>query len=348
MRALCFLGADFHVISNSSNGVSVASEALGASRQAVQHAAARVSAVVVRTPMVRHAALSARWQCDVWMKLECLQITGSYKIRGAFNKIAGLPPEARRRGVVAASAGNHAQGVAYAARFHAISSQSVVVMPEGASDYKFQRTARYGVKTVRHGATIEDARQWAAEQAARTGRVLVEPFDDWNVIAGAGSVALEIEEELPDVDLLIAPVGGGGLIAGLAAATTSRARWRPVRLLGVESTGAACALLALEHGRPVSLAHPPRTVADGIAVGRIGDRPFTVIRRGVRDGTLQIVAVDDEAILSCVADAGRLGLTVEPAGAAGLAALEQRTLPFLRPGLTVVVVVTGANAAGNS
>jgi threonine dehydratase len=279
----------------------------------------------------------ARWLAGlvggpVFLKCENLQRAGSFKIRGAYTRISRLSPEERARGVVAASAGNHAQGVALAATTLGI--RSTVFMPLGAPLPKLSATKAYGAEVLQVGHSIDDALLSAMAFAAETGAVLIHPFDHVDVVAGQGTVGLEILEQQPDVRTVVVCTGGGGLLAGIAVAVKSL---RPdVRVVGVQAEGAAAFPASLAAGRPIAL-QGMATMADGIAVGRPGDVPFALVQRYVDE----IRTVDEEALaraqLLCLE---RAKLVIEPAGAAGLAAVLADPTAFEPP---VVIVLSGGN-----
>ncbi len=296
--------------------------------------AARVllDGVARTTPMEGSRALSERVGGPVWLKCENLQRTGSFKIRGAYVRIARLTDEERSRGVVAASAGNHAQGVALAASL--LGTQATVFMPLAAPLPKIAATRAYGATVQLEGATVDEALRAAALASERTGAVLIHPFDHADVIAGQGTVGLEILEQCPDVRTIVVCTGGGGLISGIAAAVK---QLRPdVLVIGAQASGAASFPPSLAAGRPTALASMA-TMADGIAVGRPGDVTFA----HVRDLVDRVVTVDDDALSrALLLTLERAKLVVEPAGAAGLAAVMEDPTAFAPP---VVVVLSGGN-----
>ncbi|MDV7246532.1 MULTISPECIES: threonine ammonia-lyase [Rhodococcus] len=299
-------------------------------------AARRLLAPVMRrTPVIASRALSERCGHEVSLKCENLQRTGSFKPRGAYYRIANLAEEERASGVVAASAGNHAQGVAWAATDLGIAS--TVFMPTGAPLPKLVATKAYGATVHLTGDTVDDALVAAKEFAAETGAVLIHPFDHVDIVAGQGTVGLEILEQEPDVGTIVVPTGGGGLIAGIAAAVSEL---RPdVRIIGVQAEQAAAWPASLAEGRPVPLANMS-TMADGIAVGRPGDVPFAHV--GTQVDAIVTVSEDalSRALLLCLE---RAKLIVEPAGAAAVAALISCAQAEL--GLTgkVCAVLSGGN-----
>jgi threonine dehydratase len=275
------------------------------------------------TPLVPAPALGRRTGADVWLKLENLQRTGSFKTRGAYYRISRLTEAERANGVVAASAGNHAQGVALSASLLGI--KSTVFMPEGAPIPKIRATQGYGADVVFHGQYLDQALVAAREFADRTGAVLIHPFDHVDIVAGQGTCGLEILEQVPDVKTVVVPTGGGGLLAGIAIAVKSK---RPdVRLVGVQAAGAAAYPPSLAGGHPVQL-EQMRTIADGIAVGRPGDIPFHAVQEYVDD----MLTVSEEQLSRAVlAVAERAKQVVEPAGAAGVAAFLDDATRFATP-----------------
>ncbi|MEU4416580.1 threonine ammonia-lyase [Nocardia salmonicida] len=299
----------------------------------IEEAARLLEPVIRRTPIVGSRVLSERAGTQVLLKCENLQRTGSFKPRGAYNRIAHLPAADRARGVVAASAGNHAQGVAWAASELGIAS--TVFMPVGASLPKLVATRAYGADVHLVGDTIDESLVAAQEFADRTGATLIHPFDHPDIVAGQATVALEILEQAPDVGTVVVPTGGGGLLAGVAVALHALAP--KVRVIGVQAAEAAAWPDSLAAGRPVRV---PRmsTMADGIAVGLPGAVPFVHIAELVSE----IVTVDEDALsralLLCLE---RAKLVVEPAGAAGVAAVLASALQDL-PG-PVVTILSGGN-----
>nr|WP_227457828.1 threonine ammonia-lyase [Mycobacteroides chelonae] len=288
-----------------------------------------------RTPVVAFRALSERCGHEVRLKCENLQRTGSFKPRGAYNRISLLPDDQRVNGVVAASAGNHAQGVAWAATTLGIAS--TVFMPVGAALPKIVATRAYGATVHLTGTTIDEALLAATEFAAETGAVLIHPFDHRDVVAGQATVGLEILEQLPDVGTIVVPAGGGGLVAGIAAVVKAA---RPeVRIIAVQAAGAAAWPVSLQAGHPVAL-ESMETMADGIAVGKPGAVPFEHVAALVDD----VVTVSEEALsrglLLCLE---RAKLVVEPAGAAAVAALLTLSAEELDLRGPVCAVLSGGN-----
>jgi threonine dehydratase len=299
----------------------------------VKKAAGLIADRVLRTPLIYSQSLSRQFGADVYLKLENLQLTGSFKIRGALYKLLSMKAAIPPAGVVAASAGNHAQGVALAAREAGV--EATIVMPQWASITKQEATRGYGGKVVIAGGSVEESIE-KAEELAREGRMLIHPFDDWDVMAGQGTVALEIFQDLDGVDMLLVPVGGGGLVSGIAAVT--RGLKPDATLVGVQSAACPAALAALEKGRVTRIdARSP--LADGISVKQIGERNFEMIRRCVD----RVVAVDEEQIAAAMLLLlERRKILAEGAGAAPLAALMGGALEVPRGG-RVVLLVSGGN-----
>ncbi len=284
------------------------------------------------TPMQSSRWLNALTGQQIVIKCENLQRTGSFKIRGAYLRISKLSAEERSRGVVAASAGNHAQGVALAAQLLGI--KATVFMPNGAPIPKEKATRAYGAHVEFVGTTIDECLVAAKEFEAKTGAVLIHPFDHVDIVAGQGTCGLEILDQAPDAATVIVPTGGGGFIAGIAIAIKSE---RPdVRVVGVQAESAAAYPASLEAGRPVPL-KAMATMADGIAVGCPGEVPFAAIQANVDE----IRTVSEESLSTAVlALLERAKMVVEPAGAAAVAALMDSPLEFRGP---VVVVLSGGN-----
>ncbi|MDX1659390.1 MAG: threonine ammonia-lyase [Nitriliruptorales bacterium] len=280
---------------------------------AVEEARARLDGVLQRTPIESSRVLSEHVDAPVWLKCENLQRTGSFKLRGAYNRIARLSDDERERGVVAASAGNHAQGVALAAALQHVSA--TVFMPVQAPLPKVEATAAYGAEVRLEGGVFDDTLAVAQEFAEAEGRVFIHPFDHVDVIAGQGTLGLELLDDVPDLGSVLVPVGGGGLISGIAVAL--RARRPDVRIIGVQAAGAAAVPPSLAAGEPTLAPHVD-TIADGIAVKRPGELTLAHVRELVDE----VVTVDDATIARAVVLLlERAKLVVEPAGAAGVAAL---------------------------
>ena len=297
-------------------------------------AAERILEGVVRpTPLEYSRALSAKVGADVYLKCENLQRAGSFKIRGAYTRMARLSAEEKARGVVAASAGNHAQGVALAAQLLGIRSK--VYMPHGAPMPKISATKAYGAEIEFVGTTVDDCLVAAREFEARTGAVLIHPFDHPDIVAGQGTCGLEILEQCPEVRTVVVSAGGGGLLAGIATAV--RALRPDVKVVGVQAEEAAAYPASLAAGHPVALERMS-TMADGIAVGRPGDVPFAVIEQLVDEVVTVSEASLSRALLFLLE---RAKLVVEPAGAAAVARLMDPSAPRLEG--PVVAVLSGGN-----
>lgn len=302
----------------------------------VEDAARTLAGVIAATPLDRSQYLSDVLGAPVHLKLENLQRTGSFKIRGATYRLSRLTAEERARGVVAASAGNHAQGVALAAK--ALGIRATIFMPLGVPVPKLLATRGYGADVVLEGATVETPLRLAAEFAERTGAVFIHPFDHPDIIAGQGTLGLEIMDELPEADTIVLGIGGGGLIAGVAAAAKARAReqGREVRIIGVQAENAAAYPSSLEAGTPREVETRP-TIADGIAVARPGDLPFEIIR----DLVDEVVTVsDDDIARALLVLLERAKQVVEPAGAVGVAAILAGKITATGP---TVAVLSGGN-----
>ena len=300
----------------------------------VEAARTRIASAIYTSPCVESIPLSELTGAHVWCKLDYLQRTGSFKERGARNALLLLPPARRVRGVVAASAGNHAQGLAYHGALLGI--PVTVVMPTFAPLVKVSNCRQFGATVVLHGADLGAARAHAEMIAARDELTFIHPFDNADVIAGQGTMALEILEQAPSVEAIVVPVGGGGLLAGIA--TVVEARKPSVRLVGVEPERAACLTAALAAGRPVTVALAP-TLADGLSVPLLGAQPFAILKRVVD----RVVTVDEAAIALAVLRLIELEKSVvEGAGATPLAAFLAGKLDDLR-GREVVLALCGGN-----
>jgi threonine dehydratase len=282
---------------------------------AIREAALRIGDSIYRTPCPYSARLSAATGQQVYLKLENLQMTGAYKERGALNKILLLTPEQRERGVIAASAGNHAQAVAYHATRRGI--RSTIVMPSVTPLVKVMATQNYGAEVVIYGANYDEACQRALALADERGLTFLHPFDDLAVIAGQGTIGLEILEQVPQLEAVIVPVGGGGLISGLACAIKEL---KPaVKVVGVQTARLPSMIAAMAHHGPVTLPSAA-TIADGIAVRRAGDLTFALVSKYVDE----MVTVEEEEIASAILTLlEREKMLAEGAGAAATAALLQ-------------------------
>ena len=301
-----------------------------------EHAREVVSRVARRTPMESSRFLADRLGVPVYLKCENLQRTGSYKLRGASNRIAALSDAERARGVVAASAGNHAQGVAYAARELGI--RATIFMPVGVALPKLDATRAYGADVVLSGDSIGETIEAAEAFAAQSGAVMIPPFDHPDVIAGQGTLGLEILEQAPDATTIVVPIGGGGLAAGIASAAKQQAAkdGRPLRIIGVQAENAAPYVASLAAGEPRQVPVVP-TIADGIAVYRPGELNFEIIR----DTIDEVVTVsEDDIARALLVLLERAKLVVEPAGAVAVAAMMTGAVRSDGP---VVAVLSGGN-----
>lgn len=299
----------------------------------IRDAAERLQGVVHRTPLLHSTALDERSGASVLLKAENLQRIGAFKIRGAYNAIASLSPEVRSRGIVAHSSGNHAQGVALAARL--LGAPATVVMPGSSSRVKVEGTKGYGATVVFCADSSDDRERVANQLIEKTGATLVPPFDHDEIIAGQGTAALEVIEDAPDIDCLVVPIGGGGLIAGCAVAAKSV---NPsVWVIGVETEPANDAQQSLRSGRIVKI-DPPHTIADGMRTQAIGVRNFEIMQKYVDD----IVTVTDDEVREAMRFLLlRMKTLAEPTGAVAPAAVMFRKLGFSaqRP----CAVISGGN-----
>ncbi len=297
----------------------------------IQAAAERISGAVVETPCDYSRTLSHLTGADVWLKFENLQFTGSFKERGALNRLQALDKTERARGVIAMSAGNHAQGVAYHAKQLGI--PAVIVMPEGTPFVKIENTRRLGAQVMVTGATLEDAAAAAHTRAKRDGLTFIHPYDDARVIAGQGTIALEMLMAVPDLEVLVIPIGGGGLISGIAIA--AKALKPDITVIGVQALRVPAAYNLIKQ---TDLPVLPDTLAEGIAVKAPGKLTLDIIAECVDD----IVLVDEPALESAVAKLIEIEKTVvEGAGAAGLAAVLSDRARFA--GKRVGLVLCGGN-----
>jgi threonine dehydratase len=298
-----------------------------------QDARARIASHITRTPLLGSRQLSDLTGFDVRLKAEMFQRVGSYKIRGPLNTFALMPDEQKRRGVVCSSAGNHAQGVALAARIHGM--RAVVCMASNATPAKVAATKGYGAEVVLHGTIWDEANEKAKELVRSEGLIYVHPFDDERLIAGQGTLGLEIVEDWPEVDAVIVPIGGGGLISGVAMAVKSH---NPrARVIGVESSDGPAMKASVEAGRLETI--DCRTIIDGLRVRRVGEINFSVVQRYVDE----IVTLPDREIFDAVIWVmERCKLVVEGAAAAPVAAL-LHGLVTLPPGAHVAAVLSGGN-----
>jgi threonine dehydratase len=300
----------------------------------VETAAARLGARVHRTPVLTSRALDEASGRRVFLKCENLQRAGSFKIRGALNKLLGLSPEERARGVVAFSSGNHAQGVALAARL--TGSRALILMPTDAPALKLAATRGYGAEVAFYDRQTEDREARARALVEETGRALVPPYDDPAIMAGQGTAALELLAEAPDLDALLGPVGGGGLMAGCG--TVARTLRPEIRVFGVEAESANDTWLSLRKGERVSIPPPP-TIADGIRNLSPGALTFPILRRCLTD----VLLVSEDEIRAAVRFLLlRTKLLVKPTGAVAVAAVLAGKLPA-PAGARVGVILSGGN-----
>ena len=291
----------------------------------------KLSKVLLKTSLIQSPIFSKEAGNEVYIKPENLQKTGSFKIRGAYNKITNLNDEEKKKGVIASSAGNHAQGVAYGAKESGI--KAVIVMPKSTPLIKVESTKQYGAEVVLHGDVYDDAFKKAKELEEKEGYIFVHPFDDEDVIYGQGTIALEILEELPETDIILVPVGGGGLISGIACA--AKILKPEIKIIGVEPEGAASAYEAIKEDKVIELKEA-NTIADGTAVKKIGNTTFEYIKKYVDE----IITVSDyelmEAFLLLVE---KHKIIAENSGILSLAALKK----LKEKNKKVVSVVSGGN-----
>ncbi|MEX2272529.1 MAG: threonine ammonia-lyase [Vicinamibacterales bacterium] len=289
---------------------------------------------VHHTPLLTSRTLSEKTGFDVRLKAELFQRTGSYKIRGPLNKFALLTPEQKARGVICSSAGNHAQGVALAARIHGINA--VVCMAENATPSKIEATRAYGAEVVLHGSIWDEANEKATQLVEEKGYTYVHPFDDMQLIQGQGTVGLEIHQDWPEIDVAVVPIGGGGLISGIALALKS---FNPsIRVIGVESSGAPGMKRSVEQGRLVTLDHVD-CIIDGLRVKRVGEKNFDI----VRDYVDEIVALPDKQIFEAVVWTMHYAKVVPEGAAAAPVAALLHGLVKATAGSKVVAVLSGGN-----
>ena len=299
--------------------------------EAFEEASAKVREVTQETKLVESPSFSAQCGNRVWLKPENMQRTGAYKVRGAYYKISTLTPEELSRGIITASAGNHAQGVAFAAT--RAGARSVVVMPETTPLIKVERTKGYGAEVVLHGDVYDEACDYALELAEREGLTFIHPFNDPTVATGQGTIAMEIVQELPLVDTILVPVGGGGLACGVA--TFAKLYNPKIRVIGVEPAGAPSLTAALEAGSPVKLPSA-NTIADGTAVLEVGDRVFPYLRDNLDD---VMTVPDDELVVAFLDMVENHKMIVENSGLLTVAALKHLPAENKR----VVSILSGGN-----
>lgn len=299
----------------------------------IRHAQELIAPHIIRTPLVHSPTISAMSGAEVYLKLETLQKAGSFKVRGATFKILSCPERCKEHGVVAASAGNHAQGVAIAAQIAGI--PATIVMPEWTSIAKQEATRGYGANVIIAGLTLEES-IGQAQVIAREGGLFIHPYDDEGVITGQGTIALEILQDLPDADMIVVPVGGGGLIAGIAVA--AKGLRAGISIIGAQAKACPSAYEALRQAEPVRV-DAGRTIADGIRVMQTGTETLPVLRELV--DTIALVSEEEiaDAMLLLME---RKHVIAEGAGATPLAALLNGSIP-VRPGSKVVLVISGGN-----
>lgn len=291
----------------------------------------KLSKILLKTSLIQSPIFSKEAGNEVYIKPENLQKTGSFKIRGAYNKITNLSDEEKKKGVIASSAGNHAQGVAYGAKESGI--KAVIVMPKSTPLIKVESTKQYGAEVVLHGDVYDDAFKKAKELEEKEGYIFVHPFDDEDVIHGQGTIALEILEELPETDIILVPIGGGGLISGIACA--AKILKPEIKIIGVEPDGAASAYEAIKEDKVVELKEA-NTIADGTAVKKIGNTTFEYIKKYVDE----IITVSDyELMESFLLLVEKHKIIAENSGILSLAALKK----LKEKNKKVVSVVSGGN-----
>ena len=293
----------------------------------------RIKNFITKTPTYHSLVLSRRIGATVYLKLECFQPIGVFKVRGAVNKVCGLSQSERERGLVTASSGNHGLSVAYAAYIYG--AKAIVCVPENAVEEKVKAIESYGAEIVKYGKDYDEAYLKALEIQGETEMTFVHPFNDPDVIAGQGTIGLELLEDIPDLDAVIVPVGGGGLISGIAIAMKTM---NPnIRVIGVQPEGAAAIYRSWKAGKIVEI-ESVDTVADGLAARKPLKTSFKIIRRHVEDILLVTDREIGEAVLALLRDAH---LLVEPSGATSLAALLFKYR--LKPGEKIAVIISGAN-----
>jgi threonine dehydratase len=305
----------------------------------IEDARRLLEGIIIPTPILSDEKLSTEIGAHAFLKAECLQRSGSFKVRGAYNKISRLSDDEKSRGVIAASAGNHAQGVALAARLHNI--KATIVLPEFAPLTKVQATKAQGAEVILRGASFDEAVQYSRELEKERGLTYVHAFDDDLVIAGQGTIGWEIAEDLPQATVVVVPIGGGGIISGIALAVKNLLP--TARVIGVQAANVAAVNKSLEIGAPVELISSQPTIADGIAVKRPGDKTLRMIEEYVDE----VVEVTEEeiarGIYHCVQNTH---LVVEGAGAAGVAALLAKKIK-LHATDNVCAVLAGGNIDAN-
>jgi threonine dehydratase len=304
----------------------------------IQRAQARFSGVISPSPLIHSSYFSRLSNSEVFLKLENLQETGSFKVRGAYSRLSTLTPEERGRGVIAASAGNHAQGVAWASRKLGI--QATIVMPENVSIRKLLSVREYGAEVVLFGAHLSDALAHASQVAKQTSKVFIAPFDDPLVVAGQGTIALELSHLINEDTAIIVPIGGGGLISGIAIAAKAIAPY--TRIIGVQTESCPSAVRSLEKKTPVAVA-VGHTLADGIAVNKPSDLTFSIIQEHVDE----VVQVNEEGIAGAILNLlDKANIVAEGAGAVPVAALLEGRI--LKRAKRFVLIISGGNIEINT
>ncbi len=304
----------------------------------IQEAQGRFSGAIFPSPLIHSTYFSRLTNSDVFLKLENLQETGSFKVRGAYNRLNAMTSEEKERGVVAASAGNHAQGVAWASKRLGI--QATIVMPESVSIRKLLSVKEYGAEVVLTGAHLSDALTHALQLAEETGKTFVPPFDDPLVVAGQGTIALELSDILEEDTAIIVPVGGGGLISGIAIAAKGTAP--NIRIIGVQTESCPSAIRSLDQGNPIAV-DVGHTLADGIAVNKPSPLTFSVMQKLVDE----VIEVDEEGIAGAILNLlEKANIVAEGAGAVPLAALMEERIS--KKAKRYVLVISGGNIEINT
>jgi len=299
----------------------------------IQRAQRRLKGIIPTSPLILSRSLSRILGSEIFLKLENLQETGSFKVRGAYNRLFQLGPKEKEKGVIAASAGNHAQGVAWSARKLGIGA--TIVMPEEVSIKKLMAVKEYGMQIILHGANYDEAHAHAAGLSRETGKILIPAFDDHHVIAGQGTIGLEISNLLEKDTAIVVPVGGGGLISGIAIAAKSLCP--DVRIIGIQANGCPSAIESLNEDRPVAVEVRP-TLADGIAIKKPGDLTFPILQRHVDE----MAGVSEEGIAGAIMNLlEKVNIVVEGAGATPLAALMDNKVSSKAK--RYVLVISGGN-----
>lgn len=300
----------------------------------IERARALINEELIKTPCTYSTTLSEHTDCKVYLKLENLQLTGAYKVRGALNRLKNLSPEEKEKGVIASSAGNHAQGVALAAKKLGI--EATIVMPVTTPLSKIQGTKKYGANVVLHGNFYDEAYLKAQEIQKEKGHVFIHPFNDEDIIAGQGTIGLEIHETLPDLDILIAPIGGGGLISGISVAIKTL---NPnIRIIGVEAQQMAAMKASLE-AKKITEVPKSKTIADGIAVTTVKENTFEIVSKYV-DEVVTVTEAEIAQSIMMLLEVEKI--LVEGAGAAAFAALSHGRIQDIK-GKKVGVIVSGGN-----